>query len=49
MRPGTLIYAAVCVVALTYLVYANMRGYVPFTANAASASRGASTARHFHK
>ena len=48
MKPGTLIYIAVCGLALSYLAYANMRGYIPFASSVAQAARGA-TACHFHK
>jgi hypothetical protein len=48
MKPGPLLYAAVCALALVYLLYTNLHGYVPFAANAASAVRGA-TAGRFHK
>lgn len=61
MKPGALIYAVVCGVAVLYVLIANMRGYVPFVSNAAASSRGGSgggshyyggsggTAGHFHK
>lgn len=49
MKPGPLIYAALCAAAITFLVIANMRGYIPFVSDTASASRDASGARHFHK
>ena len=42
-----LLYAMVCFVALSYLLIANARGYVPF-ASPATRSSGA-TANHFHK
>jgi hypothetical protein len=48
MKLTTLFYAVVCALALSYLAYANMRGYVPFASNVAHAARGA-TAGHFHK
>ena len=49
MRPGTLIYAVACALALSYLAFANTRGYVPFASAIAHAARGAATAGHFHK
>ena len=48
MKPGPILYAFVCLLALAYLASANVRGYIPFVANAASAARG-TTASHFHK
>lgn len=42
MKPGSLIYAVVCGVAVLYVLIANMRGYVPFVSNAAASSRGGS-------
>jgi hypothetical protein len=48
MKLGTLLYIAICGLALSYLAYANMRGYVPFASTVAHAARGA-TAGHFHK
>jgi hypothetical protein len=49
MRPGPILYAAACLLALSYLTFANMRGYVPFAASVShSIDRGA-TAGHFHK
>jgi len=48
MRPGTLIYIVLCGLALSFLAFANLRGYVPFASNVAQAARGA-TAGHFHK
>ena len=41
MKPGSIIYAAFCLLALVGLAYANMRGYVPFVSNAAVAAHGA--------
>lgn len=49
MKPGTLIYAVACVLALSYLAFANARGYVPFASAIAHAARGVGTAGHFHK
>ena len=60
MKPGSLIYAVFCAVAVLYVLIANMRGYLPFVSNAAASSRGGSgsahyyggsggTAGHFHK
>jgi len=48
MKPGTLLYVALCALALSYLAFANSHGYVPFASNVAQAARGA-TAGHFHK
>jgi len=48
MKPGTLVYIAVCLLALAYLAIANAMGYVPFSSNAGQAARGG-TAGHFHK
>jgi hypothetical protein len=48
MKPGTLVYMGVCMLALAYLVIANARGYLPFASNAGHASRG-NTAGQFHK
>jgi hypothetical protein len=48
MKPGTMAYFAVCLLALVYLAIANARGYVPFASNAARAARGG-TAGYFHK
>jgi hypothetical protein len=48
MKPGTILYAIACLFALSYLAFANVRGYVPFAANVTHAARGA-TAGHFHK
>lgn len=48
MKPGTLLYAVACVLALSYLTYANTRGYIPFSSTVSHAARGA-TAGHFHK
>jgi hypothetical protein len=44
-----LLYGTVCVAALAYVAYANAMGFVPFAANARSASHGAPTAGFFHK
>jgi hypothetical protein len=55
MKPGPLIYAVACSVAVLYVLIANVRGYVPFTStSAASRSSGAGghaggTAGYFHK
>ena len=55
MKPGPLIYAVACSVAVLYVLIANMHGYVPFASTAAaSRSNGAGvhaggTAGHFHK
>ena len=48
MRLGTIFYAFICLLGLAYLAAANVRGYIPFVANAASVARG-TTASHFHK
>ena len=58
MKPTTWIYAAFCVMAVSYVLIANMRGYIPF-ATASAAERagsgggghgyGSGTAGHFHK
>jgi hypothetical protein len=55
MKPGPLIYAVACSVAVLYVLIANIHGYVPFASTAAaSRSNGAGghaggTAGHFHK
>jgi len=48
MNPSRIIYFVCCLVVLAGLAHANLRGYVPFVANAASAERAAS-ASFFHK
>lgn len=47
MRIRQLIFGALCLVAIGYVAYANMRGYVPFVANAVNAAHAAPA--HFHK
>jgi hypothetical protein len=51
MKPGPLVYAVACSVAVLYVLIANMRGYVPLTStSAAGRSSGVGgTAGHFHK
>lgn len=59
MKPGPLIYAVACAVAVLYVLIANMRGFVPFVTSAAAGTRGgggsahyyggSGTAGHFHK
>jgi hypothetical protein len=49
MKLGTMLYIALCGLALSYLAFANMRGYVPFASTITHAARGTSTAGHFHK
>ena len=41
------LYGVFCLAAVGYVAYANMRGYVPFVANAVNATRAAPA--HFHK
>jgi hypothetical protein len=41
------LFGAFCLAAIVFVAYANMRGYVPFVANAANASRAPPA--HFHK
>jgi hypothetical protein len=48
MKPGSILYAAICLLALTGLAHANVRGYVPFVVNAAAAAHGAANS-FFHK
>jgi len=48
MKPSSVLYTAICLLALSYLTYANTRGYVPFASSVSRAARGASTF-HFHK
>ena len=48
MKAGAVLYALICLLALSYLTYANMRGYVPFASSVARTGRSASTF-HFHK
>jgi hypothetical protein len=48
MSPSRIIYFVFCLIVLAGLARANLRGYVPFVANAASAERAASTSL-FHK
>ena len=47
MRSRQIVFAVVCLIAVFYVAYANKRGYVPFVANTAAASRAAPA--HFHK
>ena len=47
MRARQFIFGALCLAAIGYVAYANMRGYVPFVANAVNATHGAPA--HFHK
>ena len=42
-----LLFGTLCLAAIGYVAWGNMRGYVPFVANAANATRSAPT--HFHK
>ena len=48
MKPGAWLYMLICLLALSYLTYANVRGYVPFASTISRAGRSASTL-HFHK
>lgn len=48
MKSGTIVYAALCLLALASLGYANMRGYAPFVVNAVTAAHAASPSL-FHK
>jgi hypothetical protein len=47
MRFRQFIFGILCLTAVLYVAAANMRGYVPFVANAANATRAAPA--HFHK
>jgi hypothetical protein len=53
MKPGPLLYAVACVIAVLYVLVANVRGYVPFTtalgASSGGGARSSGTAGHFHK
>ena len=49
MKPGNRLYAVICLLALSYLTYANMRGYIPFASSVSRAARSAGTNYHFHK
>jgi hypothetical protein len=53
MRPGPLVYAVACGIAVLYVLAANIRGYVPFTTALGASSTGGprftGTAGHFHK
>ena len=42
-----LVFSMFCFAAIGYVAWANMRGYVPFVANAVNATRSAPA--HFHK
>jgi hypothetical protein len=48
MKPGARFFVLISLLALSYLTYANMRGYVPFASSVSHAARSASTF-HFHK
>jgi hypothetical protein len=41
------IYTLFCLIALSYLLVANAKGYVPFASPTTRAAQG--TANHFHK
>jgi len=47
MKLRQILFGTFCLAAVGYVAYANMRGYVPFVANAANATRAAPA--HFHK
>lgn len=47
MRFRQVLFGLFCLGALFYVAYANLRGYVPFVANAANATRAAPA--QFHK
>lgn len=55
MKLGTLVYAMVCVVTVFYVMMANARGFVPFTASMSRTGNGGAsgghsgTAGYFHK